>query len=66
MYTYLYVLSSKFTKAMEVLQGDIEAVENERDTLKRQLETQSHVAIPPDISGVRRSASLSGVCVHTV
>ena len=47
----------KFNKAIEVLQGDMQSLERERDTLKHQLETQSRTPISPNMAGARRSKS---------
>lgn len=41
-----------------MLQKDIEALEEERDNLKQQLESQSRLPVQQDTA--RRSASLSG------
>jgi hypothetical protein len=58
--TVMDQMEEKFNKAIAILQKDMENLEEERETLKHQLETQSRTPIPADISGTRRSLSLSG------
>ena len=48
----------KFNKAIQMLQGDLESLETERDNLKREIDNQSNSPIPGDISGTRRSLSM--------
>ena len=48
----------KFNKAIQMLQGDLETLEAERDNLKREMDSQSNSPIPGDISGTRRSLSM--------
>ena len=54
----MFFFIRKFNKAIIVLQRDIEALEEERDTLKQKLGNQSKTHIPIDISGTKRSMSV--------
>ncbi|XP_003384705.1 PREDICTED: dynactin subunit 1-like [Amphimedon queenslandica] len=58
MKTILDQQEEKFNRAIVVLQKDIEGLEEERDTLKQQLESQSRSPMPQDLP--RRTSSLSG------
>ena len=43
-----------------MLQGDIEALENEKDSLKKQLDKQVRVTTGPEVSIARRSHTVIG------
>ena len=55
-----YYPPRKFNKAIEVLQGDIEALENDKDTLKKQLDKQVRVTAGPEVPITRRSHTVVG------
>ena len=42
----------------------MQSLERERDTLKHQLETQSHTPISPNMAGARRSKSFGSENAH--